>query len=198
VLGVNILPSQVEQANAFVRESGVADRVRFVAADYIAVPEPDGAVDIVWALESLAHGPDKQAFFDEAFRLLRPGGRVVTAETFLRSDPPLTPTEQADVDLWARGMAVPYFLSDRQCTEMMAQAGFCDIQLHDFTNNVQRSFARLSLLLKLTTPVQWLRTLTGRNDSIRLLNKRASAACCRGLKCGSWRYLAITARKPQD
>lgn len=196
VLGVNILESQVERASAFARDNGLADRVRFTVADYVAVPEPDGSADVVWALESLAHGPDKPAFFAEAFRLLRPGGCIVVAETFLRSDPAPTPAEQADIDIWARGMAVPQFLSDRECVACMERAGFGEVEIHNFTPNVRRSFARLSRLLVLTAPIQWLRTVTGRNDPVRLLNKQASAACCRGLATGSWRYLAITARKP--
>src|SRR5262245_29829055 len=53
---------------------------RFEQADYTATPFADATFDVVWSLESLCHAPGKDAFYREAARLLRPGGRLVVAE----------------------------------------------------------------------------------------------------------------------
>jgi len=51
-----------------------ADRVGFHAMDAYRLPLPDASVDIVYGFEFVHHLPDVGAFFDEARRVLKPGG----------------------------------------------------------------------------------------------------------------------------
>lgn len=53
--------------------AGVDIRVR----DWLANGLPDASADAAWAIESSEHMVDKPAFFAEAHRVLRPGGRFV-------------------------------------------------------------------------------------------------------------------------
>jgi SAM-dependent methyltransferase len=77
LVGVDFSSVAVEQAGERPREFGLADRARFQVGDFCASGLPsatfDGAmsVDVLWAV------PDKPAALREAWRILRPGARLV-------------------------------------------------------------------------------------------------------------------------
>lgn len=86
--GLTRVPWQVEQATALNNAAGCGDRVRLLEGDYERSVLPGDSFDGVYALESSchAHGADKGAFLREAYRLVRPGGRLVVADGFLETD----------------------------------------------------------------------------------------------------------------
>jgi cyclopropane fatty-acyl-phospholipid synthase-like methyltransferase len=88
ILGFNVTPSQVELARERVEEAGLADRVELREGSALATGEPDASFDRVLALESGFHFDTREAFFAEAFRLLRPGGLLVMADLATREDAP--------------------------------------------------------------------------------------------------------------
>ncbi|WP_419805362.1 SAM-dependent methyltransferase [Terriglobus sp.] len=85
LLGITRVPWQVEQANQRSAAAGLSSRVHVVQGEYQDTILPRGSYDAVYALESSchAHGDDKRALLTEAYRLLRPGGRLVVADGFL-------------------------------------------------------------------------------------------------------------------
>src|ERR1700683_3849782 len=88
LLGITRVPWQVENARALNHAAGCGERVRVLEGDYEETVLPNASYDGVYALESSchAHGADKAALLAEAYRLLRPGGRLVVADGFLESD----------------------------------------------------------------------------------------------------------------
>ena len=80
VVGITLVPNQVERARVIAKRRGVADKATFQVADYSRIPYPDASFDVVWAQESLCHSADKAATYREFHRVLRPGGRLVIAE----------------------------------------------------------------------------------------------------------------------
>src|SRR5262249_58415583 len=80
VVGVTLVASQVVRARRFAETSGVTGRVTFEQQDYTHTTFPDGTFDVVWAMESICHAPEKGLFVQEARRLLKPGGRLGVVE----------------------------------------------------------------------------------------------------------------------
>jgi len=88
--GLTLVPWQVEQAQALNAAAGVSQRVSLALRDYENSDLAAESFDAGYALESscYAHGADKERFLREAYRLLRPHGRLVIVDGFLRGTAP--------------------------------------------------------------------------------------------------------------
>jgi ubiquinone/menaquinone biosynthesis C-methylase UbiE len=75
VVGVDLQPSQVAQAQALSAARGVMN-VRFEVADVYRLPFPDGSFDAVFAHVVLMHLSEPGRALAEMRRVLRPGGVV--------------------------------------------------------------------------------------------------------------------------
>jgi SAM-dependent methyltransferase len=73
VVGIDVQPSQIEQARALAGARGVAN-VRFEAADLYRLPFADGTFDAVFAHGVLMHLHEPVRALMELRRVLRPGG----------------------------------------------------------------------------------------------------------------------------
>src|SRR5712671_458585 len=83
VTGISLSERQVQQATAIAKQKGVEKLVDFKVMDYCATDFPDASFDIVWGCESICYAEDKHGFVKEAYRLLKPGGRLVVADGFV-------------------------------------------------------------------------------------------------------------------
>ena len=88
LLGVTRVPWQVEQARTLNAAADCGERVSVIEGDYedTTLLRPS-SFDGVYALESSchAHGTDKRQLLEQAHRLLKPGGRMVVADGFLKN-----------------------------------------------------------------------------------------------------------------
>lgn len=80
ISGINITPQHVEYASERAQREGVTDKITFQLASATEIPFPDNTFDRVVSLESAMHYQPRTKFFEEAFRVLRPGGVLATAD----------------------------------------------------------------------------------------------------------------------
>lgn len=195
VTGVTLSDKQVASATRLAARAGVSDLVTFQRADYLHTGFPDAAFDVVWAVESMCHAPDKAAFAREMSRVLAPGGRLIVADGFASHDRYNEP-DQSLMSRWLRGWAVESLATVRGFSADLARAGFDRIEFTDATSNVMPSSRRL---YRWSRPILWLAALMrrgGPNLRIRGLNIIAAHGQHLALVRGLWRYGILLARKP--
>ena len=194
-VGITLAAGQVRKARSYAARRRLTDRVRFEVADFTDTPFPDASFDVVWAVESLCHAPRKAAFYQEAARLLRPGGRVVVAD-FVRAGRPLDPTGERLLHEWLSGWAVPDIDTPDEHIAHLDAAGFSKAQLDDVTVHTRPSLRRLYRMAYWTYPLAVLGHRKGVRSAVQHGNVIASIRQYQALCHNAWFYSILSATKP--
>jgi arsenite methyltransferase len=97
VVGIDMTDAMLARARGAAAEAGVG-HVRFEKADATALPLPSDSIDIVISNGVINLAPDKEAVFNELYRVVRPGGRLQFADIVIGVE--LSEDARNDIDLW--------------------------------------------------------------------------------------------------
>jgi SAM-dependent methyltransferase len=162
--------------------------------DFLETTFPDGSFDVVWAVESVCHAPDKRAFLVEARRLLRPGGRLGLTE-YLLADRRFSAAEARYVNRWLTGWMMPNLATERAYLDWCSELGL-RATVRDITPRVRRSLRRAYRMSMACWPLHYLFYRLGLRSKIQHGHLRASLAQYRALRRGAWHYGLLTATRP--
>ncbi|MFC5005142.1 methyltransferase domain-containing protein [Dactylosporangium cerinum] len=196
VEGVTLSAAQAARANEKAAELGLGERTNFRQCDFMANDYPDGSFDVVWAVESLMHIADREAFFAEVLRVLRPGGLVAIATWSVR-DGELTAEETRTVDQILRHQVMPSFSSLEEHERLAAAAGFTGIAFVDWSANVANSWEPgFAQVKELDNGRSMMRDLA-RDRGVDVLGFfYAGPLMLKGFQTGAVTYGAVRATKP--
>ena len=122
--GLDMTDQMLELARENQLKSGLTN-VEFLRGDIENIPLPDHSVDVVISNCVINLAADKNRVLKEAFRVLRPGGRLAVSDVVVRGE---VPREiRRNIELWIGCVAGA--LQESEYLEKLAKAGFEDIQV---------------------------------------------------------------------
>jgi tocopherol O-methyltransferase len=83
--GITISPAQAQLASQRIAGLGLSEYVRCVQGNFCSLPAGLEPVDLAFMIESFVHAPDAAALFEQASRLIRPGGYLMICDDLLAS-----------------------------------------------------------------------------------------------------------------
>jgi len=126
VIGVDMTPEMIEKARENAQMSNCAN-VEFRLGEIENLPAADNAVDVVISNCVINLSPDKRRVFGEAFRVLKPGGRLMVSDiVLLRELPDFIKSSVA-----AYVGCVSGAMMKDEYTEAIRGAGFQEVKILD-------------------------------------------------------------------
>jgi len=193
VTGITIVPKQVETMKKFIEKNGISN-VDFIEASYFNMPFEDNSVDVVWAIEALCHAQDKSKFYKEAFRVLKPGGKLLIGEN-LRTARPLEKEKEELLKEIFHSWAIPDLDTFEEHRSHALGAGFNSFQNNDVTANMMVSYRNLEEMCRRWA---WLTSLLhglGVISKVRRDNMRGSMKQYKAIKEKVFTYNLLLAIK---
>ena len=124
VYGLDMTDEMLALARDNQRKAGVTN-VEFLKGDIEEIPLPDNAVDLIISNCVINLSPDKDLVLKEAFRVLKPGGRLALSDIVVRGSMPQE--IRHSVELWAGCVAGA--LEETVYEKKLEQAGFEQISI---------------------------------------------------------------------
>ncbi|MBX3340979.1 MAG: arsenite methyltransferase [Nitrospira sp.] len=120
--GLDMTDEMLALARENQRTAGV-ENVEFLKGEIENIPLPDGSVDVIISNCVVNLSGEKERVLAEAFRVLRPGGRLALSDIVVRG---AVPSEiRKNLELWAGCVAGA--LEETQYGDLLRQAGFTEI-----------------------------------------------------------------------
>jgi arsenite methyltransferase len=122
VIGVDMTPEMVGRARDIARKSEFAN-VDFRLGEIEHLPVADNTADVIISNCVVNLSPDKQAVYNESFRVLKPGGRLAVSDVVATAE---LPQEWRD-DMRLLSACISGASSVAEVEGMLRAAGFVDI-----------------------------------------------------------------------
>lgn len=135
VIGVDMTADMVAKARANGAKLGAAN-VEFRLGEIEHLPVADGTVDVILSNCVVNLSPDKRAVFQDAFRVLKPGGRLAISDVVKLQE--LPPGLEADIA--ALTGCVSGAARAETIRTLLGEAGFVDLRVE--VHEASREFIR--------------------------------------------------------
>jgi len=124
VYGLDMTDEMLALARENQRRSGL-ENVAFLKGEIESIPLPDNSVDVIISNCVINLSADKDQVLREAFRVLKPGGRLAVSDVVTRGEVP--DAVRKDMLLWVGCIAGA--LQDEEYIAKLAQAGFESVDI---------------------------------------------------------------------
>jgi SAM-dependent methyltransferase len=120
--GLDMTDEMLALARDNQRKAGVAN-AEFLKGEIEHIPLPEASVDVIISNCVINLSADKRRVLQEAFRVLKPGGRFAVSDVVVRGE--LPPAVRRSMELWVGCVAGA--LEEEEYRTLLQQAGFVDV-----------------------------------------------------------------------
>jgi SAM-dependent methyltransferase len=124
VIGVDMTPEMVSKARENAAKAGFKN-VEFRLGEIEHLPIADNSIDVILSNCVINLSPEKRKVFDDAFRVLKSGGRLAVSDVVATAE--LPEEVKNDLALHAGCVAGASLIGDVEV--MLRKSGFCDIRV---------------------------------------------------------------------
>lgn len=195
VKGITLTPSQVEKSTENAIMNAVDSMVSFEKQNYLSTRYDDDTFDVVWAIESVCYAYDKLDFIKEAYRILKPGGRLVVADFYAEKFEDGSKDEEI-MEKWTDSWAIKSYATTEEFINKCSIAGFSNTNVRNITKNVLPSIKRLYYYFFPGLIVTTVSEALGFRNKVQTKNTWSTYYQYRAYKRGLWRYNIISSTKP--
>jgi SAM-dependent methyltransferase len=122
--GLDMTDEMLELARGNQRKAGLTN-VEFLKGEIENIPLPDSSVDVIISNCVINLSADKDRVLKEAFRVLKPGGRLAVSDIVVRGEIPIEIRHR--VELWAGCIAGA--LEEKEYEMKLSRAGFLYVEI---------------------------------------------------------------------
>lgn len=122
VIGLDMAPAMIDRSRRSAEAAGLT-QVEFRLGQAEAIPVEDNTVDVILSNCVINLAEDKGRVFEEAYRVLKPGGRLSISDMVTAG--PLPMSLRSDPQMWAG--CVNGALPEHEYLDLVRQAGFVDV-----------------------------------------------------------------------
>jgi cyclopropane fatty-acyl-phospholipid synthase-like methyltransferase len=142
--GITLSERQAKIGTKRIAKQLLSQRVEVIAGSFLALPVHFNQIDMAYAIESLIHADDASQFFEQAAKVLKPGGHLIVIDDFLLKKPDTKKTEKIAY-LLKKGWLANSLYTTKELHGLARKAGF-----------IYESHKDLSAMLWLNRPVDKL------------------------------------------
>ncbi len=193
-VGITLSALQAAKANDLAINKNVHQLVSFKVMSYMNTTFAAETFDVVWGLESICYAPDKEKFVQEAYRLLKPGGRLIIADGMVTK---FENNENIIIKKWLQGWQVNYLESPTRLQQFYKNTGFTNVTYTDITKPTKASSKRLLWIYYGSTLWGFWKKITLRYKWTK--EQEQNIAACKyqykGMQQGLWGYGVVVGTK---